>query len=137
MMFDGDLYAAGRFEETGADPAADFLVRWDGTSWSKVGTAPGGGAVFNGPVRALAVSNAILYAGGKFTDAGGDPAADYVAKWDGHEWSALGSNGSGGGAIPTTSEADVIALAPDGDSIDVGGVFDNAGAHPAADNIAR
>ncbi len=34
---------------------------------------------------------ADIYAGGYFTDAGGDPNADYIAKWDGTKWSALGT----------------------------------------------
>ncbi len=41
-------------------------------------------------VYALAVSGTNLYAGGWFTTAGGVPA-NYIAKWDGSAWSALGS----------------------------------------------
>ena len=44
--------------------------------------------------NALAVSGTNLYAGGYFTKAGGVPA-NYIAKWDGSAWSALGS-GTGG-----------------------------------------
>ena len=39
---------------------------------------------------ALAVSGTNLYAGGYFTTAGG-VTANYIAKWDGSAWSALGS----------------------------------------------
>ena len=39
---------------------------------------------------ALAVSGSDLYAGGYFTTAGGS-AANYIAKWNGSSWSALGS----------------------------------------------
>ena len=48
-------------------------------------------------VDALAVSGTNLYAGGDFTTAGG-VKANYIAKWDGSAWSALGS-GMGGGTI--------------------------------------
>ena len=41
-------------------------------------------------VYALAVSGTDLYAGGHFTTAGG-VTANYIAKWDGSAWSALGS----------------------------------------------
>ena len=41
-------------------------------------------------VYALAVSGTDLYAGGCFTTAGGS-AANYIAKWNGSAWSALGS----------------------------------------------
>jgi hypothetical protein len=32
-----------------------------------------------------------VYAGGHFTDAGGATDADYLARWDGSSWRALGS----------------------------------------------
>ena len=47
----------------------------------------------NGYVRTLAVYNGELYAGGTFTTAGG-VSANYITKWNGSAWSALGS-GSG------------------------------------------
>lgn len=39
----------------------------------------------------LALPNGDVIAGGNFTNAGGQPAADYVARWDGHRWLALGT----------------------------------------------
>ena len=45
-------------------------------------------------VSALAVSGSDLYAGGDFTTAGGS-AANYIAKWNGSSWSALGSGMNG------------------------------------------
>jgi hypothetical protein len=45
----------------------------------------------NGPVTAVLVqANGDIVAGGTFTDAGGHPTADYVARWDGHHWQPLG-----------------------------------------------
>src|SRR3954468_12276281 len=59
----------------------------------------------NGPVSALNTDNSgALYVGGNFTDAGGIAAADYVAKWNGTTWSALG-------ATPLTGPVDAIAYA--------------------------
>ena len=40
------------------------------------------------------MSGTNLYAGGGFTTAGGVPA-NYIAKWDGSAWSALGSGMDG------------------------------------------
>ena len=40
------------------------------------------------------MSGTNLYAGGYFTTAGGVPA-NYIAKWDGSAWSALGSGMNG------------------------------------------
>ena len=48
----------------------------------------------NDSVYALAVSGSDLYAGGEFTTAGGS-AANYIAKWNGSSWSALGSGMNG------------------------------------------
>ena len=58
-----------------------------------------------------------MYAGGNFSTAGG-VAASYVAKWDGSNWSALGSGTSGS----------VFALAVDGsNNLYVGGTIGSAG----------
>jgi hypothetical protein len=49
----------------------------------------------DGSVKAIVINDGILYAGGHFTCIGGI-AANSVAKWDGTNWSALGSGISGG-----------------------------------------
>ncbi|MBE2187816.1 MAG: hypothetical protein IAE99_13675, partial [Rhodothermales bacterium] len=54
--------------------------------------------VYNGvtsTVYAIAVVGSDVYVGGQFTDLGGVAAADYVAKWNGSAWSALGTGASG------------------------------------------
>jgi hypothetical protein len=35
----------------------------------------------NSQVNAIAVEGPNIYVGGGFTDAGGDPYADYIARW--------------------------------------------------------
>ena len=62
--------------------------------------------------------------GGYFTTAGGMPA-NYIAKWDGSAWSALGSGMNGV----------VYALAVSGTDLYAGGYFTSAGG-VAATNIA-
>jgi hypothetical protein len=74
----------GGFTDAG-DANADFIAKWDGTSWSALGTG------LNGSVSSIAVNGTDIYVGGSFLDAGGDPNADYIARWDGTAWSALGS----------------------------------------------
>jgi hypothetical protein len=73
------LYVAGLFSSAGGVPDTQRIARWDGTSWS----APGTGGI-NELVRSLTVFNdgggAALYAGGRFTLAGGVPA-QRVARW--------------------------------------------------------
>ena len=78
-----ELYAGGQFETAGGTPA-NGIAKWNGSSWSALGSG------MNGWVYALAVSGSDLYVGGDFTTAGGS-AANYIAKWNGSSWSALGS----------------------------------------------
>ena len=72
-------------------------------------------------VHALVVSGTNLYAGGEFTTAGG-VAANYIAKWDGSAWSALGS----GVNSATTPTVETLAADSAG-HLFVGGYFDLAG----------
>jgi hypothetical protein len=83
-----DIYAAGGLT---ADGSGAIVAKWNGSSWTELGLSGMGGAAFTAPfVAALAVSGSDLYAGGYFTTADATPA-NYVAKWDGIKWSALGS----------------------------------------------
>jgi hypothetical protein len=112
---DGILYAGGWFTFINADwKAANHIARWDGTSWSALGTG------MDREVYALAVyEDGTLYAGGWFEKAG-DNYVSYAAKWNGTSWSAL----AGG-----TSNA-ILALDVDshGD-LWVGGAFKDAGGY--------
>src|SRR5256885_11868144 len=83
-----DLYAGGEFTTAGGS-AANYIAKWNGSSWSALGSG------MNSNVYALAASGSDLYAGGYFTTAGGS-TANYIARWNGSSWSALGS-GMGGG----------------------------------------
>jgi hypothetical protein len=120
------LYAAGDFTSAGG-VAASHIARWDGASWSPVGSGT------NFPVYALAVhddgNGPALYAGGQFGSAGG-VSASRVARWDGTSWSRVGAG---------TNDV-VLALESfddgNGPALYAGGWFSVAGAE-AADRIAR
>lgn len=91
---DGDaLFAGGRFNSAGGVSVSN-IAKWDGASWSSVGSGVGGG--FTSSIRALAAfddgrdSDPTLYVGGTFTIAGGTNA-NRIATWDGELWSAIGS----------------------------------------------
>ena len=94
------LYAGGDFLTAGG-VAANNVAKWDGTQWSALGTGMG---PQDSGVFALAVfddgTGPALDAGGGFSTAGGVPANN-IAKWDGTQWSALGS-GVNGGALALT-----------------------------------
>src|SRR6266478_97630 len=110
-----DVYAGGLFTTAGGS-AANYIAKWNGSSWSAVGS---GMDYF---VYALAVSGSVLYVGGQFTTAGGS-AATNIAKWNGSSWSALGS-----GLGTSDSFDSVYALVVSGSVLYAGGRFTTAGA---------
>src|SRR5438270_185815 len=62
-----DLYAGGNFRTAGGS-AANYVARWNGSSWTALGSG------MNDYVSALAISGSDLYAGGGFTTVGGSAA---------------------------------------------------------------
>ncbi len=106
----GNVYVGGFFT-TAAAVTVNYIAKWDGSSWSALGSG------LDNYVNAIAVSGNDVYVGGAFTTAGGS-AANYIAKWDGNNWSALG----------TGTSAFVNALAVDGNgNLYAGGSFTSAG----------
>jgi hypothetical protein len=89
------LYAGGMFSSAGGFPANN-IAKWNGTSWSTLGSGFTGGATVK--VNSLVVyddgTGPALYAGGIFTQAGGLPSPG-LAKWNGSTWSAPGGGVSG------------------------------------------
>nr|GFD24989.1 hypothetical protein [Tanacetum cinerariifolium] len=57
-----------------------------GQGWQPGFHCPG---LNNYVTTAVALPNGDLIAGGSFTNAGGHPTADYIARWDGRTWQAL------------------------------------------------
>jgi hypothetical protein len=124
----GNVFVGGSFEDAGGHRDADNIAMWNGTSWSAIG---GTGSGLPGPVFALGFDAAgDLVAGGSFLNAGGDPDADRIARWNGSSWTSIGGPGSGVGATVYA-----IAFAP-GDVLIIGGSFSDAGGNASADNIA-
>ena len=84
--------------------------------------------VFNNHITGIAIIGSDLFVGGYFTDVAGIPEADGVARWDGTEWHALGSDGAGDGAVCC-----VLNIAAFGTTLVVGGGF-TVGFHGAPAN---
>ena len=120
-----NLYVGGNFTNVNNNGGllldADYIAKWDGANWSALGNNGVGDGALNSYVSALAVSGTDLYAGGGFTNAANNAPADYIAKWNGSAWSALGSDGAGNGSLNTS----VNVLAANGSDLYVGGSFTN------------
>jgi hypothetical protein len=110
---------------------------YNGTSWTTTNSSDYGWAttfvstgvsqgVSNGSVLAVASIGDVVYIGGTFTNAFGDPDADYIVQWDGTRWKSLSSGVS----------SPVRALAVSGADLIVGGQFTSAGGMPA-NSIAK
>lgn len=93
----GPAVYAGGFFTTIAGVSANGIAKWDGSSWSPLGSGVSGDS--SPSVFALTVfddgSGPALYVGGQFLTAGGVSARS-IAKWNGSSWSPLGSEVSGG-----------------------------------------
>jgi hypothetical protein len=123
-----EVYVGGSFTNAGNVPGADYIARWNGTTWSGLLSGTVG---INSPavVTTIAISGTDVYAGGFFFSAGGVPGANNIARWNGATWSAIGPTPSITGTVTT--------IAISGTEVFVGGGFTNAGGAPNADYIAR
>jgi len=129
----GVLYAGGSFTSAGGHPKARYIARWDGSSWSALGSTPLTTADFV-DVRAIAYHAGKVYVGGTFQNAGGHGNADFLAVWDGSNWGPACNRTSGSGSGPAIT-ATVQALQIVGNTLWVGGSFGNGGGIDSADSI--
>lgn len=109
----GDVVVGGQFTSAGAAPQ-NGLARWDGTTWSALGTGLQGAQGAASWANSLAVqSNGDLAVAGNFATAGGLPAAN-VARWNGSSWATMGVGPGnettlGSRAMTTLANGDVVA----------------------------
>ena len=119
------LYAGGVFTTAGG-VAVGGIARWDGVAWSRVGLASSGGGVY-----ALTTFNdgsgQALYIGGLFGSFGGSSARG-IAKWDGVNWSVVGTGQTSGWfrALTVFDDGSGPALVAGGLFVVIGGVSANS-----------
>lgn len=133
IEYNGQLYAGGNFGSAGGDPlypqTATFIACFYEGQWHPVGGVGGG---MNDTVTDMVVYNGELIVSGYFnkadwlTPTGEDynpnpVLVNHIAKWNGVNWSPLGSGMDG----------KVTALAVYNGELYAGGLFENAGGVPA------
>ncbi len=110
-VFEGNLYAAGEFTDIAGEDA-NYIARWNGTSWEEVGggVGPDPNDANSPPAKVLALTvfddggGEALFAGGTFLTAGAVSAKRVARSRDG-TWSALGAGIQGA----TSTEVDALA----------------------------
>lgn len=126
------LYVGGWFSSAGA-VVASRIAKWDGQRWYPLGS----GAKWGGVARMVEFDDGrgpALYVGGDFLTMGG-PAVYAIARWNGQQWSALGSGirrANGPGMAVGLNVFDDGT----GPALYAGGWFTTAGGVPA-NNIAK
>jgi hypothetical protein len=127
----GTVIAGGSFNRAGATTASN-IARWDGGGWSALGAGIGD-SWWAASVATLAISGAEVYAGGVFSQAGGQPATN-IARWDGQRWHALGAGLTG--TSDSVNEPAVQALLVQDGTLVAGGRFTSADGQPIG-GVAR
>ena len=121
-----NLFAGGLFTNPGGVLLTN-IGRWNGSSWHALGSGLGGtNRVPSDVVRALLLTNGVLYAAGNFSNAG-TQALSHIAMWNGSTWLPVGD-----GITGTT----VFGLSWNDTSLYAVGAFSQAGGVPAS-NVAR
>jgi hypothetical protein len=130
-VLDANNIFVGGFFRSAGDVSANFIARWNGSTWSALGTPTVNGV--DNEVESIAVLDANnIFVGGRFTTAGG-VSANRIAKWNAvtSSWSALGTPTVNGVNNPVLT----IAVL-DANNIFVGGFFTSAGSI-SANRIAK
>ena len=122
---DCDIYAVGDFSPFEASEG-NYVIRWDGETWSTLGGAVAGRA--DGAIERVVVDGSEVYAVGGFHTIGG-VTANGVARFNGTDWEAIG--GGVGGDNFTVNDIAVF-----GRDIFIAGTFTTAGGVPVT-NLAR
>ncbi len=118
----GDVYVGGFFITAGGVSGTQNIAKWDGTSWSPLGTG------LNATCRTLVIGpDGSLYAGGDFTNAGGS-GANNLARWTGSAWTSVGTSPNG--------SVNELVFGPDG-ALYAAGTFETVGGLLTVGKIAK
>jgi hypothetical protein len=112
----GNIYAAGELTDS---TAANYVVsKWNGSTWSQVGTYS---LLANAAINVLRIDGSNLYAAGEFSDGSFGAGNKYVAMWNGTTWARVGT-----GSAALTANNSIYAMTIDAShNIYISGAFTN------------
>ena len=125
------VYVGGSWTGFDGNAGWDYIVQYTPSTdtWARVG----GAADFNGAVNVIVEGpDGTIYAAGAFTNVAG-AGADYLAQWDGANWTAVGDPDVGAALI---TEVNAMAFDSAG-ALYVGGAFTNWANVANADYFAK
>lgn len=134
------LIIGGEFTSVGG-VSANHVAIWNGTSWSSLPHGSGNGV--DGIVHALAMFDdddggpnpPALFIGGNFTSGGG-VTANNIVKWDGVNWSSLGSPEGVNGPVNALRVFDADGAGPGSPRLIAGGEFATTSGGATVNRIA-
>jgi len=130
------LYAAGIFDKAGG-VTVNNVAKWDGRAWHPLSGGIPGGVVLGLAVFDDGSGPALYVAGGPVATGRREVVTNGIAKWDGDDWSPLGSGiGGRGGAGGPYVRALCVFDDGSGPALYAGGWFTIAGGMPA-NSIAK
>ncbi len=118
--WNGNLVAGGAHFQSIGGIAAQNIALFDGTQWHALGSGVSGENGNEGVV-AMIEFDGDLIVGGDFTNAGDVPGTQFIARWDGKQWSPLGSG------VDWTVESLAVFDDGNGAALFAGGWFTHAG----------
>lgn len=90
---ESQLVVTGDFVDLAGIAEADYVAKWNGSTWLAIGSNGAGNGFLNSMGYSItAGSNSSLYVSGDFTDIAGIVGNNYIAKWNGSNWEALGEH---------------------------------------------
>ena len=130
-----DVYVGTDAVDVAQIATADHVVKWNGSSWSAVGTNTAGTDGWfpaSSFINGITTVGPMVFAAGSFQNANGVATADGVAYFDGSVWRPIGSNGAGNGP----EIGNLTAVSVFRNNIVIAGNFTTAGGDGLATSIA-
>ncbi|WP_282774565.1 hypothetical protein [Phaeodactylibacter xiamenensis] len=121
LFHDDQLYVGGQFFRNCPSHSNHSILRYLGTTYEELGSD-----LSSDNIYAIGVHQGVLYIGGSFENAGNDPDANFVARWNGLDWENIGISPNG----------DVYSIFSTGDKLYIGGDFNDLNQNPFMDGIA-